>query len=101
MITCAKCGNKVGVIGPCRKCAKAATAPKMTRADALAEARKRWGQTAKVCGPPERHRDGPYLTFTVGVWSQDGWDEAATTTWHGEGVSWEAAFADADERGNR
>jgi hypothetical protein len=55
----------------------------MTRAQALAEAERRWGRTASV--------DELRGTYSVMV------GEGQTVTSMGAGDSWEAAFAAADE----
>ena len=64
----------------------------MTRAEALAEARKRWGSDATV----EASRyDGP-LVYYVGEIAPT-LTSSIRTKW-GEGESWKAAFRDADRR---
>ena len=63
----------------------------MTRADALAEARKRWGADGAV---RVRYNTLSHLKFSVGRrWRIRFYS-------NGSGDSWEAAFADAD-RGNK
>jgi len=60
----------------------------MTRRDALAEARRRWGHTAYVwiddLGGRHQHVVGPGRNVPIGA-----------------GDTWEAAFADADRRERR
>lgn len=68
----------------------------MTRAQALAEARRRWGPEAFAM--PYRHR--PLVMVGIIVPAKD-LTTGEPTTAHvqkGEGHSWEAAFADADKR---
>lgn len=85
------------------------TAPRMTRADALAEARKRWGEKGEVNIFTEDASLVPegeeaIQQFEVGVlivvWDDD--DEPLSRheepAVKGSGDSWEAAFADADRR---
>ena len=54
----------------------------MTRAEALAEVKRRWGQHATA-----------FLEVQTGKFVVGG-----PPDWYGEGDSWEAAFADADRR---
>lgn len=79
------------------------TAPAMTRADALAEARKRWGDEGYgVLGARTgyiKERRSAYqgsFRFQVGYYRQ----LPKIRKWYlrGAGNSWEAAFADADRR---
>ncbi len=61
---------------------------KMTRAEALAEAQRRWGPNAKVfhADEPRPHFVPPFLLM------------AGAATLKGSGDSWEDAFLDADQR---
>jgi hypothetical protein len=63
----------------------------MNQAQAYAEAKRRWGDTAAV-GADLRHKK--YYVF--GACSEDGPEDPL----EGEGNSWEAAFTDADRRAN-
>lgn len=66
----------------------------MTRAEALAEAQKRYGEEE---GTVEHGYPGtPNEYFRVGRFSDP---ETWRPEWTGEGDSWEAAFLDADRRG--
>lgn len=75
----------------------------MTRAEALAEAKRRWGPEAVVSS--WRHigahgkRRGQRWEYQVGC--MEGVGEEYGATWKGSGDSWEAAFADADARSSR
>lgn len=60
----------------------------MTRAEALAEAQRRWG---KLYGTV--HRDRYSGHYKVGERTSDG-----LVKWQGSGDSWKAAFLDADRR---
>ena len=64
----------------------------MSKSEALAEARKRWGEAARVWrvywGPTER-------AWRVGE------KVHRQRIDHGEGLTFEAAFADADARGSK
>ena len=62
----------------------------MTRAEALAEARRRWGANVGVF-EPSRISEGYYVRSLLGPFP---WANVALAS----GPSWEAAFADADRR---
>jgi hypothetical protein len=63
----------------------------MTDAEALIEARRRWGGDAKVRNDTKRGSWGAH-PYAVGV------REKGAFLIYGEGDSWEGAFQDADRR---
>lgn len=63
-----------------------------TDAEALAEARRRWGADAQISTDTTTCMD----LYLVGVHP-----EGAEPTWHGAGRSWALAFAEADLRASR
>lgn len=77
-IGCTACGNYEAHAPLCPNRSKP-----MTRAEALAEAQRRWGRTARVFKS---------VTGLRYVYSEN------TVNAEGVGHSWEAAFADADKR---
>ena len=62
----------------------------MTRAEALAEARRRWGPDAGL------HHYGSGVA--VGVYAHSALATAPLAQVFGSGKTWECAFADADRR---
>jgi hypothetical protein len=63
----------------------------MTDEEALTEARRRWGDTAKVRRRPDLARLG-LQPYTVGV------QEGELFIIHGQGTSWEEAFHEAGQQ---
>lgn len=68
----------------------------MTRAEALAEARRRWGKHA-FADWFTTHDDPPEHVFKVGYFSYPGMG-TEREHWMGAGADADAAFADADRR---
>ena len=66
----------------------------MTRAEALAEARRRWGPYARVRRDRKGYRVIAPVKIIGGPLGAAEYAECAASP-----VSWEAAFADADKRG--
>lgn len=70
----------------------------MTRKEALAEAQRRWGRDGKV---RQRLSGASRFRFQVGVGGNPPYPVLNPSRFfviNGSGDSWEAAFADADER---
>lgn len=69
----------------------------MTDTEALAEAHRRWGERGAAWHPSYEFRGGPSWC-ACGL--SDGTDCRHRWMIYGVGESWEAAFRDAEERGN-
>jgi hypothetical protein len=72
----------------------------MTNSEALVEARRRWGDTARVRHQSDPNRAGP-RPYAVGVLKgAANVQEGELFVIHGQGASWEEAFQEAgQERG--
>lgn len=66
----------------------------MTNKEALAEARRRWGEDAFVCMTAVGKMTEPEV-FVVGC----PWPYRDSNQERGDGGSWEEAFSEADRRG--
>jgi hypothetical protein len=70
----------------------------MTDDQALAEARRRWGDTAKIRHQPDPTKSGP-RPYAVGVQKDAvSVQEGDLFIIHGQGASWEEAFDEAGKQ---